>query len=161
MFDAHLHPSGLTDDDLETLRYFGVEAALVPAGHTAASVDALFEHFDDLLNKQLARLERAGPRPYAARGVHLLALPRRRRARAQARARAARAPHRGGGGRIGLPGPRARGAPAREGRAVEGRRARRDVAERRAPARPRVTSFSRAPPSPPGPRRPREAASAS
>jgi predicted metal-dependent TIM-barrel fold hydrolase len=77
MFDAHLHPGGLTDEDLETLRYFGVEAALVPAGRAVASVDALFEHFDDVLQHQLPRLERAGIRAYAALGVHPLALPRR------------------------------------------------------------------------------------
>jgi predicted metal-dependent TIM-barrel fold hydrolase len=78
VFDAHLHPAGLNDQDLETLRYFGVESALVPASrNTASTVEALLEHFDDLLEKQLPRLERAGIRAVAALGVHPQALPRR------------------------------------------------------------------------------------
>jgi predicted metal-dependent TIM-barrel fold hydrolase len=77
MFDAHLHPAGLTDQDLETLRYFGVESALVPAGVATASVEGVLEHFDDLLGQQLPRLERAGIRAFAALGVHPLSLPRR------------------------------------------------------------------------------------
>jgi predicted metal-dependent TIM-barrel fold hydrolase len=78
MFDVHLHPSGLSDTDLETLRFFGVEQALVPAGRAAAgTVDAVLAEFDDVLNKQLPRLERAGIRALAAFGVHPLSLPRR------------------------------------------------------------------------------------
>jgi predicted metal-dependent TIM-barrel fold hydrolase len=77
MFDAHLHAGGLSDDDLETLRYFGVEAALVPAGRTTATVEALFEHFRDVLDVQLPRLERAGIRAVAALGAHPSSLPRR------------------------------------------------------------------------------------
>src|SRR5450432_4224044 len=78
MFDAHLHPAGLSDQDLETLRYFGVESALVPSGRSAsATVEGLLEHFDDLLEKQLPRLERAGIRAVAALGVHPSSLPRR------------------------------------------------------------------------------------
>ena len=77
-FDARLHPAGLTDQDLETLRFFGVEAALVPCDATPlATVKNIRAHFDDVLNTQLPRLERAGIRGYAAFGVHPLSLPRR------------------------------------------------------------------------------------
>src|SRR5438046_9823835 len=78
MFDAHLHPSGLSDADLETLRFFGVEQALVPAGRAAAAnVESVLAEFDDVLQHQLPRLERAGIRALAAFGVHPLTVPRR------------------------------------------------------------------------------------
>ncbi len=79
LFDAHLHPEGLSDSDLETLLFFGVRAALVTAHHSPspASPRTLLEHFDELVGKQLVRLERAGLRAYAALGVHPQALPRR------------------------------------------------------------------------------------
>lgn len=78
MFDVHLHPSGLSDADLETLKFFGLEQALVPAGRAAApSVEAVLAEFDDVLEEQLPRLEKAGIRAVAAFGVHPLSLPRR------------------------------------------------------------------------------------
>ncbi len=78
MFDLNLHPAGLSDTDLETLRFFGVEQALVPAGRVAQpNVDAVLAEFDDVLNRQLPRLEKAGIRALAAFGIHPLALPRR------------------------------------------------------------------------------------
>ncbi len=40
LFDAHLHPEGLTDQDIESLRIFGVSAALVAAHHAAVSSTA-------------------------------------------------------------------------------------------------------------------------
>lgn len=78
IFDAHLHPEGLSDQDLESLRYFGVESALVPAHHfPEATARALLEHFDDIVEKQLPRLKRAGIRAYAALGVHPDCIPHR------------------------------------------------------------------------------------
>ncbi|MBL8949198.1 MAG: TatD family hydrolase [Myxococcaceae bacterium] len=78
MFDVHLQPSGLSDADLETLKFFGVEQALVPAGRgAAANVEAVLAEFDDVLTKQLPRLEKVGIRAVAAFGVHPLSLPRR------------------------------------------------------------------------------------
>jgi predicted metal-dependent TIM-barrel fold hydrolase len=78
VFDAHLQPQGLSDVDLDTLRLFGVAAALVPASPlTRPTAKAVRAHFDDLLQVQLPRLERAGIRAYAALGVHALSVPRR------------------------------------------------------------------------------------
>lgn len=78
LFDAQVHPGGLTDQDLESMRLFGVEAALVPAHHfPPATVRGLTEHFDEIVERQLPRLERAGIRAYAALGVHPRCVPRR------------------------------------------------------------------------------------
>jgi predicted metal-dependent TIM-barrel fold hydrolase len=69
----------MSDQDLESLRFFGVATALVPAHHGPQlnTPKALMEHFDDLVRNQLPRLERAGIRGYAALGVHPRAVPRR------------------------------------------------------------------------------------
>ena len=78
IFDLRLHPEGLTDQDLESMRLFGVQAALVPAHHfPQPTARALRDHFDDIVGRQLPRLERAGIRAWAALGVHPLSLPRR------------------------------------------------------------------------------------
>jgi len=78
IFDVNLHPEGLTDQDLESMRLFGVRAALVAAHHFPQPTPrALREHFDDIVARQLPRLERAGIRAFAALGVHPLSLPRR------------------------------------------------------------------------------------
>lgn len=79
LFDAHLHPAALTDPDLESLRFFGVTAAVVPADHAPRppTAKALLAHFDDLVQNQLPRLRRAGIHAYAALGVHPSAVPRR------------------------------------------------------------------------------------
>ena len=44
LFDAHLHPEALSDQDLESMRFFGVERALVVA-HDEASGTATFHVF--------------------------------------------------------------------------------------------------------------------
>lgn len=78
LFDAHLHPESLSDQDLESMRFFGVERALVVAHHFAEPTPkALRQHFDDLVGRQLPRLERLGIRAYAALGVHPRCIPRR------------------------------------------------------------------------------------
>lgn len=78
IFDAHLHPEALSDQDLESMRFFGVERALVVAHHFPEPTSkALLRHFDDLVEKQLPRLERLGIRAYAALGVHPRCIPRR------------------------------------------------------------------------------------
>lgn len=77
LFDACLHPSGLNEQDLETLALFDVKAAVAVSWATAASAKSIRAHFDDLLEVQLPRLKRAGIRGYAALGVHPQGLPRR------------------------------------------------------------------------------------
>jgi uncharacterized protein len=78
LFDAHLHPEALSDQDLESMCFFGVERALVVAHHLPEPTPkALRQHFDDLVGRQLPRLERLGIRAWAALGVHPACLPRR------------------------------------------------------------------------------------
>lgn len=78
LFDAHLHPQGLTEQDLESMRFFGITTALAAADHTPEpTAKGVLAHFDDLLGRQLLRMERAGLQAYAALGVHPLAVPRR------------------------------------------------------------------------------------
>jgi uncharacterized protein len=78
LFDAHLHPETLSDLDLESLRAFGVERAVALGHHFPEPTSrGLREHFRDLLDVQLTRLERAGIRGYVALGVHPRAIPRR------------------------------------------------------------------------------------
>jgi uncharacterized protein len=78
LFDAHLHPEALNDQDLESMRFFGVERALVVAHHLPEPTPkALRKHFDDLMLRQLPRLERLGIRAWAALGVHPRCIPRR------------------------------------------------------------------------------------
>ncbi len=82
LLDACLHPQGLTDADLITLRGFGVTSALAVAdGSGRATEAAIAAHWSDLATRQLARLEAAGIAPSLALGVHPRALPPRGRAR--------------------------------------------------------------------------------
>lgn len=78
MLDACLYPQTLGDADLETLRLFGVEAVVcsIPT-LPAATSKRLLTSFDELLERHLPRLERAGLRGYAVLGVHPQSLPRR------------------------------------------------------------------------------------
>ncbi|WP_338869815.1 TatD family hydrolase [Myxococcus stipitatus] len=78
IFDAHLHPESLSDQDLESMRFFGVERALVVAHHFPEPTSkGLLRHFDDVVERQLPRLEKVGIRAWAALGVHPRCIPRR------------------------------------------------------------------------------------
>lgn len=79
LFDAHLHPEALSDQDLESLRYFGVSGALAMAQLTSGppAAKGLLAGLEQLVGEQLPRLERAGIRAYAAVGVHPALVPRR------------------------------------------------------------------------------------
>src|SRR6476619_1590132 len=79
LFDVHLHAEGLTDQDLESLHFFGVQRAIVPAHATFAEPTAqrLLEQFGNIIDKQLVRLAKAGIRAHAALGIHPRAIPRR------------------------------------------------------------------------------------
>jgi predicted metal-dependent TIM-barrel fold hydrolase len=79
LLDAHLHPETLSDQDLETMQFFGVRAAIAVAHHAPreSTAKAVLAHFDNLVEVQLPRLERAGIRAYAALGIHPQQVPRR------------------------------------------------------------------------------------
>jgi uncharacterized protein len=78
LFDVRLQPEGLSGADLETMRFFGLSAAVVTAqAQPRATAASLREHFDELVQRQLPRLAAAGVRGYAALGVHPQAVPRR------------------------------------------------------------------------------------
>jgi uncharacterized protein len=78
LFDLRLHPAALDDSDLETLLHFGVTHVLCPADTTPQNTPkALRQHFDNLIEKQIPRLEKAGLKAYAAIGVHPNVLPKR------------------------------------------------------------------------------------
>lgn len=78
IFDARLHPEGLSDRDLDSMQFFGLSAAVVTATHfPEPTVRSLLGHFDDVVGHQLPRLERAGIRAHAALGVHPAVVPRR------------------------------------------------------------------------------------
>jgi predicted metal-dependent TIM-barrel fold hydrolase len=71
LFDAHLHPETLSDLDLESLRAFGVERAVALGHHFPEPTSrGLREHFRDLLDVQLPRLEGVHPRAIPRRGLH-------------------------------------------------------------------------------------------
>ena len=78
LFDCHLHAERLRDVDLQTLRFFGVQRALV-VGHflEEPSVEALQAQMAELVSKQVRRLERSGIEATLALGVHPRSLPRR------------------------------------------------------------------------------------
>ncbi len=79
MFDARVYPAGLTDPDLQTLRFFGITrvlAAAVPPEPPVAVADIVAAQ-SELLSVQLPRLEREGLEGWAAVGIPARALPRR------------------------------------------------------------------------------------
>lgn len=78
MFDPRLHPAGLSDQDLSTLRDFGLDGAVAVADASPGRTsEAILEHFDELVTRQLPRLERAGVRAACALGIHPAVVPRR------------------------------------------------------------------------------------
>lgn len=79
MLDPRVHPASLSDQDLETLRFFGVDAVMLVSDATVhpAQPEALFAHFEQLLGVELPRFERAGFVTRVALGVHPTVLPRR------------------------------------------------------------------------------------
>jgi uncharacterized protein len=78
MFDLNLYPQGLSDQDLDSMRYFGLQSALAcPHSLHGPTVRALLASFEEVRHRQLERLRRAGIRGYVALGVHPASLPRR------------------------------------------------------------------------------------
>ena len=74
--DLHLHADGIPDQDLATLAYFGVKAAVTCAGDAGAGSAAdLRRHWDELVRVQTARLRQAGIRPMVALALHPSRIP--------------------------------------------------------------------------------------
>ena len=74
--DLHLHADGIPDQDLATLAYFGVEAAVTCARDPGvASARDLLRHWDELVQVQTGRLRRAGIRPMVALALHPAGIP--------------------------------------------------------------------------------------
>ena len=74
--DLHLHADGISAQDLATLAYFGLKAA-VTCARDAGSGGAveLRKHWDELVGKQAERLKAAGIRPLVALGLHPSRIP--------------------------------------------------------------------------------------
>ena len=78
LFDAHLHPMRISDQDLESLAFFGVQRALaVTHSVEEPSARTLRLHWDRLVEEELPRLKRAGIQARAALGIDPRSLPRR------------------------------------------------------------------------------------
>src|SRR5437588_1031393 len=74
--DLHLHAEGISDQDLATLAFFGMKAAVTCASDAGAGTAAeLRRHWDDLVAIQSQRLKMAGIRPLVALGVHPARIP--------------------------------------------------------------------------------------
>ena len=76
LVDLHLHADGISDQDLATLAYFGVGAAVTCARDAGAgSARDLRRHWDELLQVHAGRLQRAGIRPMVELAVHPARIP--------------------------------------------------------------------------------------
>jgi uncharacterized protein len=74
--DLHLHADGITSDDLATLAYFGLKAAVTCARDAGAGSSAeLLRHWDELVSVQTQRLKMAGIRPMVALALHPSRIP--------------------------------------------------------------------------------------
>lgn len=74
--DLHLHADGISAQDLTTLAYFGLKAAVTCARDAGAgSASDLRRHWDELVSVQAQRLKRAGIRPMVALGLHPARIP--------------------------------------------------------------------------------------
>lgn len=74
--DLHLHADGISSQDLATLAYFGLKAAVTCARDAAAgSATELLKHWDGLVQNETRRLEMAGIRPMVALALHPSRIP--------------------------------------------------------------------------------------
>ena len=76
LVDLHLHADGISSEDLATLAYFGVKAAVTCARDAGAgSALDLRRHWDELVQIETRRLESAGIRPFVALALHPSRIP--------------------------------------------------------------------------------------
>lgn len=78
LFDAHLHPTSMSTQDLESMRFFGVTRALVfaPVG-AEKTASKILESLRALVTRELPRLKASGIQGLAAVGIHPRSIPRR------------------------------------------------------------------------------------
>lgn len=79
IFDAQVHASGLSDQDLADLVFFGVTGALCVAGDEVpeATAEALLADLEARVAEEPVRLRRAGLEAFLALGVHPARVPER------------------------------------------------------------------------------------
>jgi predicted metal-dependent TIM-barrel fold hydrolase len=76
LVDLHLHADGIRAEDLATLAYFGVKAAVTCARDTGGGGTAdLLRHWDGLVHTETQRLKLAGIRPLVALALHPARIP--------------------------------------------------------------------------------------
>ncbi|MFN2548778.1 MAG: TatD family hydrolase [Myxococcales bacterium] len=74
--DLHLHADGISAEDLSTLAYFGLKAAVTCARDAGAgSAAELLKHWDEQVQIQTRRLKTAGIRPLVALALHPARIP--------------------------------------------------------------------------------------
>lgn len=74
--DLHLHADGIPAQDLSTLAYFGMRAAVTCSRDVGlGSADELRRHWDGLVQNETRRLKMAGVRPMVALALHPARLP--------------------------------------------------------------------------------------
>lgn len=74
--DLHLHADGISEEDLATLAYFGLKAAVTCARDAGAgSAEELRRHWDQLVQIETHRLKMAGIRPLVALALHPARIP--------------------------------------------------------------------------------------
>src|SRR5262249_15133665 len=74
--DLHLHADGISAQDLSTLAYFGLKAAVTCARDAGAgSAAELLRHWDEQVQIQTQRLKTAGVRPLVALALHPARIP--------------------------------------------------------------------------------------
>ena len=74
--DLHLHADGIPAQDLSTLAYFGLKAAVTCARDAGAGSSAeLLRHWDRLVQIETQRLKAAGIRPMVALALHPARIP--------------------------------------------------------------------------------------
>lgn len=73
--DLHLHADGISAEDLATLAYFGLSAAVTCARDAGANAKDHLRHWDELVGTQTDRLAAAGIRPLVALGLHPSRIP--------------------------------------------------------------------------------------
>ena len=74
--DLHLHADGIPAQDLATLAYFGLQAAVTCARDAGAGSAAdMVRHWDHLVQNETRRLKAAGIRPMVALALHPSRIP--------------------------------------------------------------------------------------